>query len=83
MNKNELTKDVADATNTTAAEASKMVDAVINAIKNGISQDGETKVSGFGIFKSVTRKERIGRNPQTGESLTIPEKEIVKFKPYF
>jgi DNA-binding protein HU-beta len=83
MNKAELTKEVAAETGQTLLTASISVEAVLNAIKKGVTKDGETKVSGFGIFKSVIRKARTGRNPATGETMQLPEKTVVKFKPYF
>jgi len=83
MNRAELIKEVAAATGQTSSEATKSVDAVINAIKKGVTESGETKLLGFGSFKSQVRAARVGRNPSTGLPIEIPEKTVVKFKPYF
>jgi len=83
MNKAQLVKEVATATGQTITEATGSVEAVLTAIKTGLSTDGETKVLGFGTFKNVIRKARVGRNPSTGQPLELPEKTVVKFKPYF
>jgi DNA-binding protein HU-beta len=83
MNKSDLIKDVARRTGQTLKEAGNTVDEILGAIKNGVSVDGEVKIPGFGIFKETIRKARVGRNPSTGEPLQLPEKKVVKFKPYF
>lgn len=83
MNKAKLIKEVAEATGQTSSQASISVDAVLSAIKKGVTQSGETKVLGFGIFKTLIRKARTGRNPSTGQPMEIAEKTTVKFKPYF
>lgn len=83
MNKAQLVKEVATATGQTLAEANASVEAVLTAIKTGLSSEGQTRVLGFGVFKNVIRKARSGRNPSTGEILYLPEKTVVKFKPFF
>lgn len=83
MNQTELSKSVAVITGRTNSTAKHFIESTLYAIKQGLETDGEVRLQGFGIFKIHTRKERIGRNPATGESITIPEKQVVKFKPYF
>lgn len=62
------------------AEAERVVNAVINAIKSGIKKDKIVQIIGFGTFKVTKRKARKGINPRTGESLKIPAKKVVSFK---
>lgn len=57
-----------------------IVNGIINTIMEEISKNNEVKLSGFGSFKVKTRKERKGRNPQTGEELIIPEHKVPVFK---
>jgi len=83
MNKQELSQSVAQITGKTIPTSKECIEGTLDAIKQGIETDGEVRLAGFGIFKLQVRKERIGRNPSTGESITIPEKQVVKFKPYF
>jgi len=83
MNKQELSQSVAEITGKTIPTSKHFIESTIDAIKQGLETDGEVRLAGFGIFKVQIRKERIGRNPSTGESITIPEKKVVKFKPYF
>lgn len=48
-----------------------------NALKNG----DKIEIRGLGSFKVISRRERIGRNPKTGEKVSVPEKKAVFFKP--
>lgn len=60
--------------------AAKAVDAVFEAITSGLTDEGKVTVTGFGTFEAKTREERAGRNPQTGEAITIPAHTAVTFK---
>lgn len=83
MKKSDLIDNVAAATGQTKAQAKVSVEAVLSEIKNGVLSNGSAQFIGFGSFKLVARPERIGRNPQTGNPITIPAKNVVKFKPSF
>ena len=75
MNKNDLIKSVADATDLSSAEAARAVDGVFDSITNSL-KGGE----GFGSFSVVQRKATTGRNPRTGEAIDIPASNQPKFK---
>jgi DNA-binding protein HU-beta len=62
----------------TKTTAEKAFDALLNGIISGLQEDGEVQLT-FGKFKKVHRNARMGRNPQTGESIEIPAKTVVKF----
>lgn len=79
MNKGELVDAVAKKAGLTKKDAANTVNATLDAIKKNVRK-GVTLV-GFGTFKIVKRKARIGRNPQTGEKIRIAAKNVVKFKP--
>lgn len=84
MNKAELIETVAgnkDAGCETKAAAERAVNAVIDGIKNGVKKDGKVQLVGFGSFNTRTRKARLGRNPQTGETIKIKESRTVTFTP--
>jgi DNA-binding protein HU-beta len=83
MVKGDLIKYVAKRAGLTNEKASEAVEAVLTGVRHGVSSDGETKILGFGTFKNTVRKAREGRNPATGAVINIPEKNVVKFKPYF
>ena len=62
-------------------EASRALDAFIeNTIKN-LQKGAEVRIIGFGTFAVALRKATEGRNPRTGEKITIPEHKVAKFKP--
>lgn len=81
LNKAQLVSAVAAEAGMTKVEAEKAVVSTINAIKNELANGGTIQLIGFGTFSVVQKKERIGKNPRTGESLKIPAKKVAKFKP--
>ncbi len=81
MNKGELTKAVADATDSSQAEAGRSVDAVFDAISGAVKSRQQVAIAGFGTFVAKTRGAREGRNPATGEKIQIKEKTSAAFKP--
>ena len=65
----------------TKKEAADMVDTVFEAIKDTLAKGEKLKVSGFGNFVVREKTERVGRNPQTGEEITISARKVLTFKP--
>lgn len=80
MNKQELISDVADKSGLSKADASKAVDAVFDAITGSLKSGGEVRLVGFGTFSVTKRKASTGRNPRTGETMTIKASTQPKFK---
>ena len=62
-------------------EAAEIVEAVFNSIKETLELGEKIKISGFGNFVVREKKARIGRNPQTGEEITISARRVLTFKP--
>jgi integration host factor subunit alpha len=62
-------------------EASLFVDKIFDILKEKLLTHQTIRISGFGSFTSVTKIERIGRNPQTGEKIKISSHKVVTFKP--
>jgi DNA-binding protein HU-beta len=81
MNKAELVQAVADATDMNKAEAGRALDAVVEAITNALKRNDTVSLVGFGTFGVKERPERQGRNPQTGDSITIKAAKMPAFKP--
>ncbi|HEX3361609.1 MAG TPA: HU family DNA-binding protein [Solirubrobacterales bacterium] len=79
--KDELAKQVAERTGLDASQAKSAVDATIDEITAQLAAGNEVKFTGFGKFSAVARPAREGRNPQTGESMTIAAKTAPKFTP--
>ena len=80
MNKNELIGAVADASGLTRADASKAVEGVFDAITGALKGGDEVRLVGFGTFSVAKRKASTGRNPRTGEPMTIKASTQPKFK---
>lgn len=81
MNKAELIAKIADKAEVSKAQAEKFLNATLTSINEGLTGDGNLTLVGFGTFQVVERAARKGRNPQTGKSIKIPAKNVVKFKP--
>lgn len=62
-------------------EASDLVELVFDTLKNTLSNGEKIKISGFGKFEVKQKKERIGRNPQTGDRITISARRVLNFSP--
>lgn len=80
MNKNELVDAVATATELKKADASKAVDSVFEAISGALKKGDEVRLVGFGTFSVQAREASEGRNPRTGEKISIAASKQAKFK---
>jgi DNA-binding protein HU-beta len=80
MNKNNLAEAVAEATDTSKADAAKAVDAVFETISAALKSGDGVQLIGFGSFSVADRAAREGRNPRTGETLQIAASKQPKFK---
>jgi DNA-binding protein HU-beta len=80
VNKAELIELVANKADLTKKDAGTAVDAMLEGIKKGTKKGGVT-IAGFGSFSVTNRKARLGRNPQTGESIKIKASKSVRFRP--
>lgn len=81
MNKAELIDAIADVANLTKADAGRALDGVIHAVTEALKKGDTVSLVGFGSFAVKERAERQGRNPQTGNSITIKAAKIPGFKP--
>lgn len=80
MNKNDLINAVADASGLSKSDSSSAVEAVFDSITNSLSKGDEVRLVGFGTFSVARRKSSTGRNPRTGEPMTIKASNQPKFK---
>lgn len=80
MNKQELIGAVADKSGIGRSDASKAVEAVFDCIQSSLKKGEDVRLVGFGTFSVSKRKASTGRNPRTGESMSIPESNQPKFK---
>ena len=62
-------------------EAKELVEFVFETLKDVICDEGKIKISKFGHFAVKQKKERLGRNPQTGDAMSIRARRVLSFKP--
>ena len=81
MTKADLVAQMAkDAGITKAAAAAALDSFTVNVTKALKKKSGKVTLVGFGTFQKIRRKARTGRNPQTGKSINIKAKNVVKFR---
>lgn len=80
MNKTELTNKIAESAGLSKVDAKKALEAALEIITDAVKAGDKVSLIGFGTFSTTVRPARQGKNPRTGESITIPEKTLVKFK---
>lgn len=81
MNKSELVSKIAELAEVKSKDAEKCLNAFIETVSNSLKSGEEVSLVGFGNFKVATRNARTGRNPRTGETISIPEAKVPKFTP--
>ena len=81
MTKQQLIEKVASKTELTKSDVEAAVDSVLEVIAEALRSNERVDIRGFGSFVVKDRKERQGRNPRTGETITIAAKRDASFKP--
>jgi DNA-binding protein HU-beta len=81
VNKNDLIQKLADHTGLVKNDAAKAVDGVFDLIAAALKEGDEVRLTGFGVFVVATRAGGKGRNPQTGEEITIKPSKQPRFRP--
>ncbi len=80
MNKGDLVNKIAEECEISNAAADKAVNSMLKTITSAVSTGNKVALIGFGTFSVTNRAAREGRNPQTGKTMQIPAKKVVKFK---
>lgn len=81
MTKADIVEQVYQKIGFSKKEASELVELVFNELKNQLVTGDKVKISGFGNFTVKEKKERVGRNPQTGDQIKISARRVLTFKP--
>jgi len=81
MTKADLIDAIAKDANLTKADAGRALNAALDAITGELKKEEKISLVGFGTFSLAKRPKRKGRNPQTGESITIPARKVPRFTP--
>ncbi|MGB0562545.1 MAG: HU family DNA-binding protein [Spirulinaceae cyanobacterium] len=79
MNKGELVDKVASATGITKKDVDKVITSTVEAIMDAVADKDKVTLVGFGSFEPRERKAREGRNPKTGEPMTIAATVVPAF----
>lgn len=82
MNKNDLIRKYSAAAGITQQQASVNMEKALAAISAALRDGEEVSIQGFGKLALRTAAARKGRNPRTGETIDIPERQVVRFKPF-
>ena len=81
MTKAELISQIASEGQVKKADVERTLNAFVKTMTDILQSQGRISLAGFGTFTVTERKEREGRNPQTGEPIKIKATKVVKFKP--
>lgn len=81
MTKSELIDKIAESAQVSKTDASQALNTILTEIQESLVREGKFSLVGLGAFFVEEAKERKGHNPRTGESLIIPARMNVKFKP--
>ncbi|MDR0701542.1 MAG: HU family DNA-binding protein [Azoarcus sp.] len=80
MNKTELIDEIAEQAEVPKIVAARVLDAVIATVTTALRNGESVTLTGFGTFCVSSRAEHTGRNPRTGEEITIAAANVPKFK---
>jgi len=81
MTKAELVECIYEKVGISKTESAEIVESIFNILKETLEQGEKIKISGFGTFTVKEKNARKGRNPQTGEGITISARRVLTFKP--
>jgi DNA-binding protein HU-beta len=79
MTKSDIIQTLARETGMSQSQSGKVVNAMFATMAEALQNGEEVRITGFGTFRTVETKERPGRNPRTGEAITIPAGRRVTF----
>jgi len=80
VNKNDVVNQLSDRTGLSKADTQKAVDGIFDLITDTLKSGEEVRISGFGVFVVSQRAGGKGRNPQTGEEITIKPSRAARFR---
>lgn len=81
VTKKDIVIKVSNDTNLTQIDVKKIVQRTLDVVVESLERGETVELRNFGVFKVKSRRGRLGRNPRTGDEVTVPEKKVVVFKP--
>lgn len=80
MNKTDLINNIAEKNGLTKRDVETVINGFLAEVTEALSNGDKVQLIGFGTFETRKRSGRVGRNPQTGEDINIPESTVPAFK---
>jgi integration host factor subunit alpha len=81
MTKADIAEKIHTTTGLSKKDSAAMMESVFAIMKESLEAGETIKISGFGVFEAKQKNARRGRNPQTGEAITIEARKVLTFKP--
>jgi DNA-binding protein HU-beta len=81
MNKNDLIESIAHSAQISKIAAERGLNGLLSTLSAAMQEGKRVTLVGFGSFSVVDRAPRVGRNPKTGETVPIPPRRVVRFRP--
>ena len=81
MTKKDIVLRITDKTGIKQVDVKTIVQSTFDVIIDSLIRNEKVELRNFGVFKIKERKARFGRNPRTGESVPVPPRKVVVFKP--
>lgn len=81
MTKKDIVLKITDMTGIKQVDVKKIVQKTFDVIVDSLVHNEKVELRNFGVFKIKERRARFGRNPRTGESVPVPPRKVVIFKP--
>lgn len=81
INRTELISAISEKSGATKKSAGEMLDAFMDTVKETVAAGNSVSLTGFGVFECKTRKARTAHSPVTGETIQVPERKAVAFRP--
>lgn len=80
MNKTDLINNIAAKSGMTKKDVETVLNGLLGEITEALAKGEKVQLIGFGTFETRNRSSRVGRNPQTGKTITIPAMKVPAFK---
>ncbi len=81
MTKADIVERISATTGLTKKDTAMVINRFFEVVTEALSQSNNIEIRGFGSFKVKTRRARKARNPRTGETVDVPERQVPTFKP--
>jgi nucleoid DNA-binding protein len=81
MTKKDIVLRITDLTGIKQVDVKRIVQKTFDVIVESLNRNEKVELRNFGVFKVKERRARFGRNPRTGESVPVPPRRVVVFKP--